>query len=150
MSINSNITFVADTTAVDAAVVRIKKAHKDIEKTTTEQINQIRYMWGYLNQLMTLSIGMIQKLAKGTKFAAEAQKVGAGIQVIQTQVAIAHFLMMGSAYIASGNIPAAVAVFAVAAAMESSLVITYALRAKAAAADASARIFQAQIEAYSL
>ena len=115
MSINSNITFTTDETAVDAAITRIKKEHKDIEKSTTEKINNIRYMWGYFNQLATMSIGLIKQVAKGTALAAQAQKWGARIQVVQTQVAAAHFIMMGTAYLAIQRYGAASAVFAIAA-----------------------------------
>ena len=150
MSINSNITFVPETTAVDAAIVRIKKAHQDIEKSSTEQINKIRYMWGYINQLATLTIGIIQRTAKGTQAAATAAKWAANIQVLQTQVAIAHFIMMGQGYIAEGNWVGASLVFSVAAAMEGSLVIQLSNEAKAAANEAYASRIAAQIEAYSL
>jgi hypothetical protein len=150
MSINSNITFVPDTTAVDAATDRIKKEHKEIKKSTTEQINQIRYMWGYLNQLTTISIGIIKRVAKGTKLAAGAQKVAAGIQIVQTQVAVAHFLMMGAAYSAAGNWFAAGAVFAIAAAMEASMGVQLANEARARENERYAAGMVAAMEAYSL
>jgi len=131
MSINSNISFSADTVAVDAAIGRIKTEVKTIDKEIKSKFNDIRYMWSYLNHLLTISLSMTQRMAKGTKLAAAAQTAATGIQIVQTQVAVAHMIQMGIGMGAMGNIPGALLVYAVAAAMEAQMIIMFSLEAEA-------------------
>ena len=150
MSINSNIVFNSDTTAIDAALGRIKGEIKSVDQRMKDQFNELRFTWSYINHLMTISFSLMQRLGKGTKLAATAQKTAATIQFVQTQVAVAHMVQMGVGFTALGQYGRAALVFGVAAAMEAQMGIILHLENEASRNQAMAEAFQLEIEAYNL
>lgn len=137
------IKFFGDTSHVDAAIAKTENNLQKVEKKTDDTNLRVMQAWSYANQITNLILQNTQSMFEGTKAAAAAQQVVAGLQVVQQEVAIATTVQQALAAQAKGNWIQAGLLWSIVSLLQFGLVRT--MFVKEAAAQA-----KAQVEQYSL
>ena len=124
-----------------------KKAHDVERKISTQQV-KAAMVWSYINQLATMSLTLLNSAAKGTKIQTNVQRLVAGLQIAQTELAVAQAVAQAMAFAGSGSFGRAAFMYAIAAMMQINVTRGMILRAQAQKLESRAAAITKWYDAY--
>jgi hypothetical protein len=115
---NVLLKFDMDTSEVQGRITGLKYQMEDVDQAIKKERQAIMNYWNYFNQIATMVNQFMQQAFEGTGAALAAQKVVAGIQITQQQIAIAQTIVQAKAAFAAGQVGQGVALLSIAGMME--------------------------------
>ena len=139
---NIFVRIIGDTSDLDGKARASENKVDQIDAKAEKTKFKISQVWSYANQITTMILQQVAMASEGTKRAAAAQKIIAGVSVAQQEIAIMQTLQQAAALaVVPGQRAQALVLFTIAGLMQSGLIAAQMNRIAAQQA-------QQEVEAY--
>lgn len=139
-----------DTSSADYGAQQLENKVTKIDKKIKDSNIKLMALWSYGNQIANMALQQAARIAEGSKYQAEIQRLIFGLQIGQTEVAIAQTIAQAMGRFAVQDYLGFALLMSVAGGMQANLMMLIGMEAEARRNEEFASAIQAQIEAYTL